>query len=68
MLDAVLVLGFELEMVVFQFGVVDVAQIDAVLVSNFTTMLALPYLTHCTHFRGKIYATEPTLQIGRYFF
>ncbi|XP_025103856.1 integrator complex subunit 9-like isoform X2 [Pomacea canaliculata] len=48
-----------------EFGVVDVSQIDAVLISNFNTMLALPYLTQYTNFHGKIYATEPTIQIGR---
>nr|KAG5714850.1 hypothetical protein BaRGS_000338 [Batillaria attramentaria] len=48
-----------------QFGVVDMSQVDVVLVSNFTTMLALPYLTQYTNFHGKVYATEPTLQIGR---
>jgi len=29
-------------------------------------MLALPYITVCTGFKGVIYATEPTLHIGRY--
>lgn len=29
-------------------------------------MLALPYLTEYTNFKGKIYATEPTAHIGRY--
>ena len=41
------------------------SQIDAIILSSFTTMLALPYITHFTNFRGKIFATEPTLQIGR---
>ena len=48
-----------------QFGLVDMSQIDAIILSSFTTMLALPYITHFTNFRGKIFATEPTLQIGR---
>lgn len=30
-------------------------------------MLALPFITEGTEFDGCIYATEPTLQIGRYF-
>lgn len=28
-------------------------------------MLALPYITEGTGFAGTVYATEPTLQIGR---
>ncbi|KAK7111966.1 hypothetical protein V1264_011503 [Littorina saxatilis] len=48
-----------------EFGLVDMSQIDAIIVSNFTTIMALPYLTQFTNFRGKIFATEPTLQIGR---
>ncbi|KAK7507295.1 hypothetical protein BaRGS_00001230 [Batillaria attramentaria] len=53
------------EFAIPEFGVVDMSQVDVVLVSNFTTMLALPYLTQYTNFHGKVYATEPTLQIGR---
>lgn len=30
-------------------------------------MLALPFITEGTGFKGIIYATEPTLQIGRFF-
>lgn len=30
-------------------------------------MLALPFITESTGFKGPIYATEPTLQIGRLF-
>lgn len=30
-------------------------------------MLALPFVTEGTGFKGVIYATEPTLQIGRFF-
>ena len=29
-------------------------------------MLALPYITECTGFKGVVYATELTLHIGRY--
>lgn len=29
-------------------------------------MMALPFITEGTGFKGKVYATEPTLQIGRY--
>ena len=48
-------------------GVVDFAQIDAILVSNYMTLLALPYITEETGFRGAIYMTEPTLHFGRLF-
>ena len=42
------------------------AMIDIILISNFHCMLALPYITEYTNFSGVIYATEPTLHIGRY--
>jgi len=28
-------------------------------------MMALPYITEYTSFRGEVFATEPTLHIGR---
>lgn len=43
------------------------ADIDAILVSNYTCMLALPYITEKTGFRGKVYATEPSVLLGRLF-
>ncbi len=49
------------------FGVIDFSTIDAILVSNYTTMLALPYITEETGFDGAIYMTEPTLHFGRLF-
>lgn len=48
-------------------GVVDFADIDAILVSNYTTMLSLPYITEETGFRGDVFVTEPTLHFGRLF-
>jgi len=48
-------------------GVVDFSQIDAILVSNYMTLLSLPYITEETGFRGAIYMTEPTLHFGRLF-
>ena len=48
------------------FDVVDVSQVDVLLISNAFNMLALPFLTEYTDFRGIIYATEPTVQIGRH--
>lgn len=46
---------------------IDFAQVDVILISNYLCMLALPYITEGTSFQGRVYATEPTLQIGRYF-
>jgi len=48
-------------------GVVDMANVDAILISNYTTMLALPYITERTKFRGHIFMTEPCLHFGRLF-
>ncbi|XP_061402861.1 integrator complex subunit 9 [Musca vetustissima] len=45
----------------------DFSEIDVILISNYLNMLALPYITENTGFKGKVYATEPTLQIGRFF-
>lgn len=47
--------------------IIDFSEIDAILISNYTCMLALPFITEDTGFKGIIYATEPTLQIGRFF-
>lgn len=47
--------------------IVDFSEIDVILISNYMNMLALPYITEGTGFSGTIYATEPTLQIGRFF-
>lgn len=45
--------------------VVDFSQLDVILISNYTCMMALPFITEDTGFKGQVYATEPTLQIGR---
>lgn len=47
--------------------IVDFSQIDVILISNYQSMMALPYVTEGTGFKGVVYATEPTLQIGRQF-
>ncbi|KAI8437887.1 hypothetical protein MSG28_010569 [Choristoneura fumiferana] len=47
--------------------VVDFAQLDVLLVSNYTCMLALPFVLDAPGFRGQVLATEPTLQIGRFY-
>eukprot|EP00039_Didymoeca_costata_P018447 m.333485 g.333485 ORF g.333485 m.333485 type:complete len:646 (-) comp17154_c0_seq1:2212-4149(-) len=43
---------------------VDMETVDAIVISNFHSMLALPYFTERTKFKGEIYATEPTIQFG----
>nr|XP_002123221.1 integrator complex subunit 9 isoform X1 [Ciona intestinalis] len=43
----------------------DISTIDVILVSNSNTMMALPYITEYFGFKGTVYATEPTIQIGR---
>ena len=48
-------------------SLVDLATIDAILISNYTTLLALPYVTEETAFRGMIFMTEPCLHFGRLF-
>ncbi|XP_064653165.1 integrator complex subunit 9-like isoform X2 [Lineus longissimus] len=48
-------------------GLLDMSDIDAILISNSHNMLALPFITEYTGFKGKVYATEPTLQVGRQF-
>ncbi|XP_014246665.1 integrator complex subunit 9 [Cimex lectularius] len=48
-------------------NMVDYSEIDIVLISNYSSMLALPFITEKTGFKGVVYATEPTLQIGKLF-
>lgn len=47
--------------------IIDFSEIDVILISNYLNMLALPYITEKTHFKGVVYATEPTLQIAKFF-
>ncbi|KAK7867634.1 hypothetical protein R5R35_014827 [Gryllus longicercus] len=47
--------------------IVDFSEVDVILISNYLCMLALPYITEGTGFSGVVYATEPTMQIGRLF-
>ena len=44
----------------------DLSTIDVILISNYHCMMALPYVTEHSGFTGTVYATEPTLQIGRW--
>lgn len=43
----------------------DLSTVDVILISNYQCMMALPYITEHTGFTGMVYATEPTMQIGR---
>ena len=49
-----------------QLSLIDISSVDAIVITNFYNILALPYITEYTGFKGKIYATEPTIQMGRY--
>ncbi len=49
-----------------QTDIFDLSTVDTILLSNHACMLALPFITEETGFNGHVYATEPTLQIGRY--
>ncbi|XP_066262973.1 integrator complex subunit 9 [Euwallacea similis] len=44
---------------------IDFSQVDVILISNYLCMMALPFITEDTGFQGRVYATEPTLHIGR---
>lgn len=46
-------------------GMIDFSSIDVILLTSYTNILALPYITEYSGFNGKVFATEPTLQIGR---
>lgn len=41
-----------------RFELIDMSTIDIILLSNFHSMLSLPYITQRTSFRGLIYGTE----------
>jgi hypothetical protein len=52
------------------FDSIDVSNIDIILISNFMNLLSLPFITENENYKfsGKIYATEPTIRLGNYFF
>nr|CAD7458823.1 unnamed protein product [Timema tahoe] len=50
-----------------QSRIIDFSSVDVILISNYLCMLALPFVTEETGFKGMVYATEPTMQIGRMF-
>lgn len=49
-----------------QTELIDLSTVDVILISNYHCMMALPYITEHTGFTGTVYATEPTVQIGRW--
>jgi len=45
----------------------DISELDVILISNSASILALPFFTENADFNGVVYATEPTVTIGKYF-
>ncbi|CAI2196022.1 16456_t:CDS:2, partial [Funneliformis geosporum] len=48
-----------------EFSSIDWNNIDFIFITNYNHMQALPYITEYTDFKGKIYATEPTVLFAR---
>ena len=46
------------------FDNIDLAQIDVILINNLDNLLALPYITEYSKFKGKILTTFPIAQLG----
>ncbi|ELT97170.1 hypothetical protein CAPTEDRAFT_153905 [Capitella teleta] len=55
----------EPEFAIPELDMMDMSEVDVLLISNYHCMMALPFLTEYTNFRGVVYATEPTLHLGR---
>lgn len=47
------------------FSLIDIDSIDLILISNYNLMLGLPFLTEYMGYKGKIIATEPTLEYAK---
>jgi integrator complex subunit 9 len=47
------------------FDLIDINSIDLVLISNYNLMLGLPYLTEYMGYKGRIIATEPTVEYAK---
>jgi len=47
------------------YNIQEMENVDFIFISNFYHIIALPLITEYTHFTGKIYATEPTIEFGR---
>ena len=50
----------------FQLHAIEVESLDAVLISNWMSIVGLPFLTRQSGFRADVYATDPTVQLGRF--
>ncbi|KAH7646743.1 integrator complex subunit 9-like protein [Dermatophagoides farinae] len=50
-----------------EFSCIDMKNIDVILISNYRSMLALPFITERSDFSGFVYATEPSMNLGRLF-
>lgn len=48
-----------------QSSTIEMKHIDVILVSNHMSMLALPYITEESGFKGVVYATDPVIQFSR---
>ena len=48
-----------------RFDKINMTSVDAVLITNYQTLLALPYLSERDDFDAVVYATEPTMQLGK---
>ena len=46
----------------------DLGNVDAILISNYDNIAALPFITEYTNFKGKIYATDATVLFAKYYF
>lgn len=53
------------EFAIPELSCINLKHLDVILISNYRSMLALPYITERTDFAGLIYATEPSINIGR---
>jgi integrator complex subunit 9 len=56
-LNSKLFINTTLEFSIPEFNLINIEDIDAVLISNYNFMLALPYLTKMKGFRANIYCT-----------
>lgn len=45
---------------------VDINNIDVVIIANSDMMLGLPFLTEYLGYKGRIYATAPSIEFARY--
>nr|CAD2177818.1 unnamed protein product [Meloidogyne enterolobii] len=53
------------EMRTVKFKDIDPSSLDAILISNSSSFIALPFITEGTGFKGVVYATEPIVQLSK---